>query len=879
MNTNEIRSQFLRFFQSKGHRVVPSAPMVVKNDPTLMFINAGMNPFKDYFLGYTTPKERRLVNTQKCLRVSGKHNDLEEVGVDTYHHTMFEMLGNWSFGDYFKEEAIAWAWELCIDVFQLDSDRIYITVFGGDEEDQLEEDSASTRIWSKYIDPDRIVKAGKKDNFWEMGDTGPCGPCSEVHIDIRTAAERNRIDGKTLVNQGHPQVIEIWNLVFMQFHRKADRQLEDLPQKHVDTGMGLERLAMVIQAKQSNYDTDLFQALIRPLEAICGKPYGTEEATDIALRVVSDHLRAIAFSIADGQLPSNTGAGYVIRRILRRAVRYGYQSLHIRQPFIHQLTERLVALMGEPFPELKANQSLIQHVIEEEEKTFFKTLETGLGKITALMETARAKGEKQLTGKAVFELYDTFGFPLDLTALIAKEHQLGIDTTEFQIALTAQKERSRSATLMTSDDWIHLVDDEVEEFVGYDLLSTDVRITKYRKVHQKKQTLYQLVFNITPFYAEGGGQVGDQGWIEAAGEKIEIIDTKKENNLIVHFCRKLPQQLQTSFKASVNTTKRQLTQANHSATHLLHHALREVLGVHVTQRGSLVKDTHLRFDFAHFSKVSAEELTEVEDKVNAMIRDNIPLKEQRAVPLSVAEGLGAMALFGEKYGDLVRIVQFGNSIELCGGTHVQSTGQIYRLKITSEGAVAAGVRRIEAITSSTAETYFAQRMVQFEAVSELLKKPKDLTAAVQTLIESHRQLTKEMDQLKRAYIKGVKAKVKARMVTKDGINYVADTLDLDAESIKSLCFQLKGEVDRLLAVFGGKANGKVSLTVLISEDVVQERALHAGKLVKTAADYIRGGGGGQPFFATAGGKEADGLPKAMQSVEQRVFGEQPNHAH
>jgi alanyl-tRNA synthetase len=867
MKINDIRTTFLDFFESKGHQIQSSAPMVVKNDPTLMFTNAGMNQFKDYFLGYNEAQTKRVTNTQKCLRVSGKHNDLEEVGVDTYHHTMFEMLGNWSFGDYFKEEAIAWAWELLIDVYKLDKERIYVTVFEGDEADGLSLDNDSMNIWTKYIDPDRIIKANKKDNFWEMGETGPCGPCSEIHVDIRNEEERAKVDGKSLVNMDHPQVIEIWNLVFMQYNRKANGSLENLPNTHVDTGMGLERLAMVMQAKQSNYDIDLFQALIQSLEKVSGKKYGETEEKDIALRVVADHVRAIAFSIADGQLPSNTGAGYVIRRILRRAIRYGYQTLGVKEPFIYHLADELSAAMGEAFPELTAQKDLIHKVIHEEEVSFFRTLETGLGKIQTLIDNAKKAGEKQLNGAAVFELFDTFGFPKDLTALIARENDLEIDEDGFAIELNKQKDRSRAASAVESDDWVVVREDDVEEFVGYDLLEADIYITKYRKVKQKNKEFYQLAFNLTPFYAEGGGQVGDKGVIESAEEKVGIFDTKRENNLIIHFAKDLPKHLTVKFRAKVSANARRLSEANHTATHLLHHALREKLGTHVEQKGSLVNADYLRFDFSHFSKVTEEELLEIEQQINEDIRANIELNERRAVPMEVAKELGAMALFGEKYGDLVRVIQFGNSVELCGGTHVKSTGDIRSLKITSEGSVAAGVRRIEAITSDTADNYFRERAHQFNELSELLKKPKNMVAAVQDLMDKNTKMSKEIEALKKVQVKQIKADVLAKVEDKGGINYVSEILDMDGGSIKDLCFQLKGEVDNLFAVIGGRADGKATISVVISDDLAKEKDFHAGNLVREAAKHIQGGGGGQPFFATAGGKDASGLPQAISHIE------------
>ena len=868
MKINDIRKTYLDFFEAKGHKILPSAPMVIKNDPTLMFTNAGMNQFKDYFLGYNEAKDKRVVNTQKCLRVSGKQNDLEEVGVDTYHHTMFEMLGNWSFGDYFKEEAIAWAWELLTEVYKLDIDRIYVTVFEGNEADQLDVDQESISIWKKYVAEDRIILANKKDNFWEMGDTGPCGPCSEIHVDIRHETERQKIDGKSLVNQDHPQVIEIWNLVFMQFNRKADGSLERLPAAHVDTGMGLERLSMVLQGKQSNYDIDLFQTLIRRLEAISGKKFGEIEETNVALRVVADHVRAISFSITDGQLPSNNGAGYVIRRILRRAVRYGYQKLDIKEPFIFQMVAALVEEMGDSFPELIKQQDLIQNVIKEEEVSFFQTLANGISKINDLMTSAKAAGKDTLAGEDVFRLSDTFGFPEDLTELIARENGLKIDHEGFQKSKKRAVEIAQAATKIESDDWVELREDDVEEFIGYDFLSSAVLITKHRKVTQNNKTFYQLVFNITPFYAEGGGQVGDSGWIESDTEKVVIFDTKRENNLIVHLANELPKDPMAHFKAHVGEEKRRRSESNHTATHLLHHALRETLGTHVEQKGSLVNEKQLRFDFSHFAKVTDEELQTIEDAVNSSIQANINLNERRAVPMEVATELGAMALFGEKYGDLVRVIQFGDSVELCGGTHVKATGDIRLFKITSEGSVAAGIRRIEAITSDTAQAYFNERALQFNAISELLKKPKDAVKAVEELLDKNLQLAKEIEQLKRGQVKQLKNEIAAKIVNLEGVHFVSDILNLDGGSIKDLCFQLKADTSSFFGVFGGKADDKATLTIVISDDLAKEKSLHAGNMVREASKLIQGGGGGQPFFATAGGKDASGLTAAIDKVKE-----------
>ena len=863
MTVQEIREHFFQFFASKGHQIVASAPMVVKNDPTLMFTNAGMNQFKDFFLGNAVPKNPRIANTQKCLRVSGKHNDLEEVGVDTYHHTMFEMLGNWSFGDYFKEEAISWAWELLTEVYKIPKDRLYVTVFEGDETDGVPKDQESYDIWKRFIAEDRIILASKKDNFWEMGDTGPCGPCTEIHVDNRPAAERAKGDGKDYVNNDHPQVIEIWNNVFMQFNRKADKSLEKLPATHVDTGMGLERLAMTLQDKTSNYDIDLFQSLIRHIEGVSGKKYGENEPTDIALRVIADHVRAIAFSISDGQLPSNTGAGYVIRRILRRAVRYGYQTLGLKEPFMAGLSGVLADVMGGAFNELNTQRQLIEQVIREEELSFFRTLEQGLKRMDNLIEQARKAGTTTLNGSAVFELYDTFGFPIDLISLIARENNLSVDEAGFDAELQQQKERSRAATAIETADWVILKEDSEEEFIGYDHLKATVSLVKYRKVSQKQRSFYQLVFNLTPFYPEGGGQVGDQGTIKNTHETITIFDTKKENGLIVHLSENLPEHLNVSFEAQVDAEKRRLSASNHSATHLLHHALRTVLGTHVEQKGSLVNPAYLRFDFSHFAKVTDEQLAQVETMVTAAIRENQVLNEQRNVPIEVATEMGAMALFGEKYGDTVRVIKFGESVELCGGTHVQQTGQIGLFKLRSEGAVAAGIRRIEAITNQAVEVYYAEQENQLKTVNELLRNPKDVMKAVEDLISRNNQLQKQVEGFKKEQATLVKATLKSHIQTTADYSFLEAVVDLDAGSVKDILFQLKGEVSNLVAIIGSKEDDKCAISILIDDELVNARKWHAGNVVKSVAPLILGGGGGQPFFATAGGKDANGLAKAL----------------
>ena len=772
MTSQEVRNQFLNFFKEKNHKIVPSAPMVMKDDPTLMFTNAGMNQFKEYFLGNSVPKSKRLTDSQKCLRVSGKHNDLEEVGKDTYHHTMFEMLGNWSIGDYFKKEAIAWSWELLTEVFKIDKDSLYVSVFEGSEEDNLPLDQEAYDLWKAIVPEDRIIKGNKKDNFWEMGDQGPCGPCSEIHVDIRSKEDKEKMDGASLVNQDHPQVVEIWNLVFMQFNRKANGSLEPLPEKHIDTGMGFERLCMVLQGVQSNYDTDVFTPLIREVEIITGKKYGTNEETDIAIRVISDHVRAVAFSIADGQLPSNTGAGYVIRRILRRAIRYGFTFLDTNKPFIYRLVKVLSEQMGKAFPELKEQYQLIENVIKEEESSFLSTLEQGLVLLDSVIKSSK---DKTIEGEKAFELYDTFGFPIDLTALILEEKGYQLDTKGFEKALKAQKDRSRAASEVSKDDWNILMTDTEQEFIGYDSLKAEVKLVKYRKVTSKKEgDQYQLVFNLTPFYAEGGGQVGDKGYLEAPnGDVTYIVDTKRENNEIVHFAKSLPKDVSGSFKAVVDEKQRWRTACNHTATHLLHQALREVLGTHVEQKGSAVHSKYLRFDFSHFSKLTTEELRKVENFVNARIDGHLPLEESRNVPMKEAMEQGAMALFGEKYGDTVRTIRFGQSIELCGGTHVKNTADIWHFKIVSEGAVAAGIRRIEAITSDAVkEFYFNNNRMLFE-IKDMLKNSQDPVKSVASLQEENLVLKKQVEQLLKDKAKGLKNELIAELENVNGIQFLA----------------------------------------------------------------------------------------------------------
>ncbi len=868
MKANEIRAAFLEFFESKKHTIVPSAPMVLKDDPTLMFVNSGMAPFKEFFLGNAQPKNNRLTDTQKCLRVSGKHNDLEEVGYDTYHHTLFEMLGNWSFGDYFKEEAIAWAWELLTEKLKIDKDLLYVTVFeGSDDADNLEMDTEAYDIWKKYISEDRILKGNKADNFWEMGEQGPCGPCSEIHVDIRTPEEKAAVDGKTLVNEDHPQVVEIWNLVFMQYNRKANGSLESLPNKHIDTGMGFERLCMVMQDVKSNYDTDVFTPIIREIETITDTDYGQEEKVDIAIRVISDHVRAVAFSIADGQLPSNNGAGYVIRRILRRAVRYGFTFLDKKEPFIYRLVAVLSSKMGEAFPEIKEQKQLIENVIKEEESSFLRTLDQGLVLLDKMVEGL--KPASQISGAKVFELKDTYGFPEDLTDLILREKGFTYNHEEFAQKLAEQKARGKEASESKSDDWTILLDDAVEEFVGYDRLSADVKLTRYRKVTSKKDgEMYQLVFNLTPFYAEGGGQVGDKGYVESPdGGVVYILDTKKENNVIIHFAKNLPKNLTATFKAVVDEKQRYRTECNHSATHLLHQALREILGKHVEQKGSAVHSKYLRFDFSHFSKVTAEELQEVEDFVNSRIAGKLAFQENRAVPMEEAIAEGAMALFGEKYGDAVRTVRFGQSIELCGGTHVKNTADIWHFKIKSEGAVASGIRRIEAITFDAVRDFFSENYNAYSEVKLLLNNAVKPVEAIEKMQDENNALKKQIELLLKDKAKNIKGDLKNEIVALNGANFLAKELDLDAGGLKDLAFELGGEIGNLFILFGSRAGGKALLTCYIDKELAQAKDLNAGTIVRELGKHIQGGGGGQPFFATAGGKNPDGIAKALEEVK------------
>lgn len=872
MTSNDIREIFLNFFEGKSHKIVSAAPVVVKNDPTLMFNNAGMNQFKDLFLGEAEIKFPRVVDTQPCLRVSGKHNDLEEVGIDTYHHTLFEMLGNWSFGDYFKKEAIAWSWELLTDVYGIDKDRMYVSVFEGDDKDGLAMDREAYDFWKAIIPEDRILMGNKDDNFWEMGETGPCGPCSEIHVDMRTEAERAAVSGATLVNADHPQVIEIWNLVFMQYNRLKDGSLQPLPAKHVDTGMGFERLVRVIQSKQSNYDTDLFQPLIQYIEKRSGIRYGTSEETDIAMRVISDHIRAICFTIADGQLPSNNKAGYVIRRILRRAVRYAYTFLNFKDPFLFELVPVLGAQFKGVFNQLDAQLSFIQKVVQEEESSFLKTLVTGVHRFEDYVEKA---ANKKISGDFAFELYDTFGFPIDLTELLAREKDFEVDLKRFTEALEEQKTRSRAATSIDTGDWVQVNDEIVTTFLGYDQLTSDTTIVKYRQISVKDKQQFQLVLSQTPFYAEGGGQVGDRGSLisKESGERIQITDTKKENGIIVHFCSKLPLSFDGTFIAQVDELRRKDTERNHSATHLLHAALKEVLGAHVQQKGSLVNADILRFDISHFSKMTEDEIREVEHIVNARIIANIPLQEQRAVPFQQAVDEGVTALFGEKYGEFVRVVTFDPSFsrELCGGTHVAATGEIGFFKIIAESAVAAGVRRLEAITGTKSASVIHEHFDLIGQLKERLSNPKDFLAAIGKMMQDNSELRKEVEKYILDKATSIRKDLEMQMQSVNGINFLAAEIELNSQdAVKALAYSLKGMIDNLYLVLGAEIQGKPSLTVVVSDNLVQERGMDAGKIVRELAKEIQGGGGGQPFYATAGGKNLNGLKRAIEQAKNYI---------
>ena len=870
MTSKEIRESYKSFFQSKGHTIVPSAPMVVKGDPTLMFTNAGMNQFKDIILGNAEIKHSRVADSQKCLRVSGKHNDLEEVGHDTYHHTMFEMLGNWSFGDYFKHEAIDWAWEYLTEVLHLSPERLYVTVFEGAPAEGLERDDEAAAIWAKHLPAERIINGNKHDNFWEMGDQGPCGPCSEIHIDIRSDEERKAVDGLTLVNQSHPQVIEIWNLVFMQYNRKADGSLEPLPKRVIDTGMGFERLCMAMQGKTSNYDTDIFTPMIQAIATLTGIEYGADQKSDVAMRVIADHIRTIAFAITDGQLPSNAKAGYVIRRILRRAVRYGYTFLGRREAFMYSLLPVLIETMGDAYPELIAGRELIAKVMREEEESFLRTLETGIRLLDKQIEEAKKAGKTVLDGHDAFVLYDTYGFPLDLTALILTEQGLSVDEAGFDKAMQEQKERARNAAAIDAGDWQVVNDGSAVRFVGYDTLECTTEILRYREVKQKNATFYQVVLSETPFYAEMGGQVGDKGFLIATdGTKYEVFDTKRENNLAIHLMKKLPATLEGDFRAVVDEERRHRIEANHSATHLLHEALREVLGSHVEQKGSFVSDEVLRFDFAHFAKVEPEQLRAVERIVAARIRACIPLQEYREVPIDEAREMGAMALFGEKYGDHVRVIRFGSSTEFCGGTHVASTGVIGTLRITSESSVAAGVRRIEAVTGVAAENYLYEQADMIDAIRQLFNNSPQLKTAIRKTLEENAELGKQVGEYIREQIAEKKRRLLEKRVEVGGVRLFLVEKEVPAEIVKDIAFQIAGELHEpfvFIAACVEPSSSKPSLTLMISKDLVESRGWNASQLLRAAAKHIQGGGGGQPHFATAGGKNVDGLNAAVEEL-------------
>ena len=873
MKSQDIRKAYLQFFESKGHLIVPSAPIVLKDDPTLMFNNSGMAQFKEFFLGNGTPKNARIADTQKCLRVSGKHNDLEDVGFDTYHHTMFEMLGNWSFGDYFKKEALDWAWEFLTEVLKLDKDRLYVSVFEGNPAENVPFDQNAFDIWKQYVSEDRIILGNKKDNFWEMGDQGPCGPCSEIHIDLRSTEERAKISGRDLVNADHPQVVEIWNNVFMEFNRKADGSLEKLPAQHVDTGMGFERLCMAMQNVTSNYDTDVFTPLIRKVEEITGLKYTSNEVkniseeqnkTNIAIRVVVDHVRAVAFAIADGQLPSNTGAGYVIRRILRRAIRYGFTFLGTKEPFINKLVAVLATQMGEFFPEIKSQQQLVTNVIREEEASFLRTLEQGLQLLDKVV--AETKG-KEVSGAKAFELYDTFGFPIDLTALILREKGYSFNETEFELELQKQKARSRAASEVSTEDWNVLIPGNIETFVGYDQVENQVKITRIRKVDSKKDgVLYQIVLDNTPFYPEGGGQVGDKGTLVSANESIEIIDTKKENNLILHFAKQLPENVTANFVAQVNTDLRSSTSKNHSATHLMHLALRNILGTHVEQKGSLVNPNYLRFDFSHFSKVSDEELRQVENSVNAQIEAQLQLVEHRNIPIKEALDKGAMALFGEKYGDNVRMIEFGDSKELCGGIHVKNSAEIWHFKIISEGAVAAGIRRIEAITGDAVKEYYTAQENTLAEIKGVLKNPQDILKSVATLQDDNAKLKKQLELLLKEKIDGLKNALVTEFQEINGVSFLAKQMDLSMSATKDLAQAVGTAKPNAFVFLASIEDNTPNIHCYIAKELVTEKGLNAGTVIRELGKYIDGNGGGQPFFASGKGKNVNGIQEAMDKV-------------
>ena len=874
MNSKDIRSAFFSFFKAKNHNIEQSAPMVLKNDPTLMFTNAGMNQFKDIFLEFEDPKNKRVANTQKCLRVSGKHNDLEEVGVDTYHHTMFEMLGNWSFGDYFKKEAIEWSWELFTEVYNIDKNRLYVTVFEGDQKDGTKIDTESSKIWEKLVNKNQILKFGKKDNFWEMGSQGPCGPSSEIHIDLRDDEEILKTPGKDLVNQDHPQVVELWNLVFMEFNRNSDGSLTSLNKKHVDTGMGLERLAMVLQNKTSNYDTDLFKPLIENLEQISQKKYmpnsknKKQEILNIAFRVIVDHLRAVSFSITDGQLPSNTGAGYVIRRILRRAIRYGYQFLDFREPFIYLLVPKLANNFSGVFDELNKNQDFITKIIQEEEISFFRTLSGGIKRMEDIVNNHSKNNHQKISGKLAFELYDRYGFPLDLTQLIASENNLEIDIEEFNKSLANQQKRSKIDAVKDYGDWITIKEDDVQEFIGYDHTEAKIYITKYRSIVKKGKEAFQLIFNLTPFYPEGGGQVGDKGHIENNVEKLSIIDTKKENGVIVHFIDNLPKNLNASFKAKVNGERRNKISKNHSATHLLHDALRTVLGKHVEQKGSLVNEHYLRFDFSHFSKLTTDELVAVENLVKNQIREASPLIEDRNTPLETAKKRGAMMLFGEKYGNSVRVIQFGKSVELCGGIHVSNTAHIGNFIIISESSISSGIRRIEAVSSNEADQIIHNKLETYDAISKILKTQDNLSDTVEQLVIKNSELQRELESFNKEKLKKLKNQLLSNLDKSSSFSIIEHQSDLSADQMKQIAFEIKGELSNFVLLLTSNLNDKPIITLMISENLVQSRGWNAASIIRDLSIEIKGGGGGQPFFATAGGSDVRGLKKVIIKAKE-----------
>ena len=868
MNSNEVRNKFLNFFEKKNHKIGKSSPIVSKNDPSLMFINSGMAPFKDYFLNQENPQNKRVANSQKCLRVSGKHNDLSEVGHDTYHHTFFEMLGNWSFGDYFKEEAINWAWELLTKEYGINPEDLYVTVFKGSKDDGVSEDSEAFNLWTKIIDKDRIVLCGKEDNFWEMGEQGPCGPCSEIHIDLRDESEKKKVSAKSLINKDNPLVIELWNLVFIEYNRKANGKLEDLPKKHIDTGMGLERLCMVLQNVKSNYDTDIFKAIIKEIEQITQINYGDNDQSDIAMRVISDHLRAVSFSISDGQLPSNTGAGYVIRRILRRAIRYSFTFLKTKEPVIYKLFGSLLLEMGDFYPELKDQKILIENVIKEEEKSFLKTLEQGLVLLDEII--ASSSNNKIISGKKAFELYDTYGFPVDLTSLILDEKGFKLDYDTFNLELEKQKERSRKAGEMSFDDWMILLDDPVQEFIGYDSLESNIKVVKYRKVNSKKDgIIYQLVFNLTPFYAESGGQVGDIGHIESNdGDVVHIHDTIKEGNLTVHLCKNLPKKIDQIFRAVVDQNNRFRIQCNHTATHLLHQALKNILGNHVEQKGSRVSSENFRFDFSHFSKLDPKDIVLVENFVNSRIENAIDLEESRNVPLKKALESGAMGLFGEKYGDVVRTIKFGNSYELCGGTHVKNTSELWQFKIISESAIASGIRRVEAITFDAVKNYYNSKIDEFDKIKTLLKNPKNLYDSVNSLSIENSQLKKEIDILNSEKIIVIKNDILKHLTNKSGINTYSSIIDLKPSKIKDLCFSIGAEIKNVFLILVIKDNNKVYCSCFISKDIASSKKLNASEIISELSSYINGKGGGQPFYATCAGDNVSGIDKLILEAKK-----------